>query len=463
MVGGLVQNQQIDFFIHQHAQSQTGLLAAGEVANAFEHILPLEQKRAQPVPRCLGCAVLFIEHGVVEAALGVVKVDDLGQVSPFHSGPELDFSAAVLLPQKTLDKGGFSCAVVAQKGDPLPCLHIQVHIGKKCPVAKGLGYILHFEHHVAGKILFSEGGFHGLFRLWLFGFPDAVHPVLNGHGPAVQGSVVDAPALHPLHSEAQLLELGLFLLILLQLQIKPGLLFVHIEGVVTGIEFRVSVADLNHPLGHLVDEIPVVGDGQHRALKGMDILLQPLHTVQIQMVGGLVQQQNVRLFQQQPGQIHPGLFAAGEAGKRLNPLLLGDAQAIADFIRLHIHVIAAAGLEAVGKIVVLPQLLRRCPGLHLLLQCDHVPLQLKQTGIGRAKHILHGVALREHRNLGNQAKTLVGVDVHLPLVVVQLPGEDAKQGGFAAAVPSENGNALPLLHIKAQPLQQVFPDDKKLC
>ena len=123
MVGRLVQNQQIDLLVHQHAQPQTGLLAAGEVAHLLEYVVPLEQKRAQPVPGCLGGAVLFVEHGVVQAALRVVKVDDLGQIPPFHRGTELNLSGAVLLPQQALDEGGLARAVVAQQGDALAALH----------------------------------------------------------------------------------------------------------------------------------------------------------------------------------------------------------------------------------------------------------------------------------------------------------------------------------------------------
>ena len=103
--------------------------------------------------------------------------------------------------------------------------------------------------------------------------------MLNGHGPAIQGAVIDAPALHPLHGVAQLLELGLLLLVLLQLQVKAGLLFVHVERVVTGIELGVAFGDLNYPVGHLVDEIPVMGNSQNRTFEGVDILFQPLHTV----------------------------------------------------------------------------------------------------------------------------------------------------------------------------------------
>ena len=58
-----------------------------------------------------------------------------------------------------------------------------------------------------------------------------------------------------------------------------------------------TIGDLNDPVGHLIDKVAVVGDGQHRTLEGVDVLFQPLHAVQIQMVGWLVQQQNVRFFQ----------------------------------------------------------------------------------------------------------------------------------------------------------------------
>ena len=65
MVGGFVQNQKVDFFVHQHTQPQAGLLATGEIAHTFEYILTLEQKGAQTVTCHLWSAVFFIEHGVV--------------------------------------------------------------------------------------------------------------------------------------------------------------------------------------------------------------------------------------------------------------------------------------------------------------------------------------------------------------------------------------------------------------
>ena len=105
MVGRFVQNQKIDLLIHQHTQSQTALLTAGKVANLLEHILTLEQKRAQTVTGHLWSAVLFIEHGVIQAPFRMVEMDDLGQISPLNSGAKLDLADAILIAQQAFDKG----------------------------------------------------------------------------------------------------------------------------------------------------------------------------------------------------------------------------------------------------------------------------------------------------------------------------------------------------------------------
>ena len=225
--------------------------------------------------------------------------------------------------------------------------------------------------------------------------------MLDGHGAAVEGAVVDAPALHPLHRVAQLLQLRLFLLVLLHLQIEPRLLFVHVERVVAGVKFRVAVRDLDHPLGDLIDEIAVMGNGKHRPPEILNIPFQPFHTSQVQMVGGLVQKQNVRLFQQKTGEVRPGFFTAGKTVEHLGALLRRDAQAVADLIHVHVHFVAAPGLEAVGQAVVLPQLLRRRAPRHIRFQPLHSGFHLHEAGIGGAQHVLHGVARRELGDLGN--------------------------------------------------------------
>ncbi len=92
-----------------------------------------------------------------------------------------------------------------------------------------------------------------------------------------------------------------------------------------------------------------MGDGQHGALVTVQILLQPFGGPEIQVVGGLVQQEDVGILQNQAGQVDPGLLPAGEGGKKLPPHVLGNLQAIAHLIQLRLGIVAAPRLKSGGE------------------------------------------------------------------------------------------------------------------
>ena len=71
-----------------------------------------------------------------------------------------------------------------------------------------------------------------------------------------------------------------------------------------------------------------MGDQDHAAREGLQVVLQPGHRLRVQMVGGFVQQQHVGLGQQQPRQRHPALLAPrqlvhGPVGRRAAQRLHG--------------------------------------------------------------------------------------------------------------------------------------------
>ena len=123
------------------------------------------------------------------------------------------------------------------------------------------------------------------------------------------------PQMHLLHSAGKLADLGLLLLILLEPLLVAPLRLLHIKAVIAGIKLRFSLVQGNDAVHAAVKEIAVMGDGKHRALEAGHIVLQPLHRVQIQVVRRLVQQEDVRILQDQAAQIDPGLFAAGQSGE----------------------------------------------------------------------------------------------------------------------------------------------------
>ena len=303
---------------------------------------------------------------------------------------------------------------------------------------------------------------HGLLPGGALGFLDPVYAALNAHGPAVQGTVVNAPALHPFHGIGQLGNFRLLLLVLLQLELEPGLLFLHVEGIIAAVVLRLAAPELHDPVNHLVEKIPVMGDGEYRALEFQQVFLQPFHAFHVQMVGGLVQQQNIRLLQQQSRQVYSGLFAAGEHGKVLGTHFLGDTQAVADFVHIHVHVISATGLIAVGESVIFPQ-----HGVgdffgHLLLQLLHFLLDIPELMEGAAEHILHGIALGILGDLGNQPQLFPRRNLYGALVITDFAGKDTEHRGLTGAVFPQQAHALTLLHLKAQSVQQVVAHLKGL-
>ena len=83
-------------------------------------------------------------------------------------------------------------------------------------------------------------------------------------------------------------------------------LLLQVGRVVALVGVRAAAVELEDPLGDVVQEVPVVGDGQDRALVLGQVLFEPLHALGVEVVGRLVEQQQVGLGQQQLAQAPRG-------------------------------------------------------------------------------------------------------------------------------------------------------------
>ena len=75
---------------------------------------------------------------------------------------------------------------------------------------------------------------------------------------------------------------------------------------------------------------------------------------------------------------------------------------------------------------------------------------------GGLEHILHGITRRVDRDLGDEAQPLSGGRHHLPLVPIQLAGEDSEHRGLARAVLAQQAHPLPLIHLEGEAVQYFF-------
>ena len=201
-----------------------------------------------------------------------------------------------------------------------------------------------------------------------------------------------------------------------------------------------------------------MGDGQHRALEPLQIALQPLGGVQVQVVGGLVQQEDVGILQNEPCQVDAGLFPAGQGVKGPGAHIRPDAKAVADFIEPRLGVVAAPQLKGGGELVVPGHHLGGVPLRHFRGQVRQLRLHGAEGGESGVQHIPHGVAPGVDRDLGDQPQTLAGGDGDGPLVRVHLPGHHAENGGLARAVPAQQAHTLPLVDLEGETVQYPFAD-----
>ena len=92
------------------------------------------------------------------------------------------------------------------------------------------------------------------------------------------------------------------------------LLLLQPAGVVALVRDAAAAIELEDPAGHVVQEVAIVGDRHDGALVVAQVLLEPRHRLGVEVVGRLVEQQQVGLAQQQPAQRDAAALAAGQLG-----------------------------------------------------------------------------------------------------------------------------------------------------
>ena len=82
------------------------------------------------------------------------------------------------------------------------------------------------------------------------------------------------------------------------------------------------VGDIADPF----EEIPVVGDDDQGAGPAVQVVLDDGERVDVEVVGGLVEQQHVRLVEQQPQELQPTPLTAGQVGQPGGQLVAGEPE-----------------------------------------------------------------------------------------------------------------------------------------
>ena len=201
-----------------------------------------------------------------------------------------------------------------------------------------------------------------------------------------------------------------------------------------------------------------MGDRDHRARVVVQMLLQPRDALRVEVVGGLVEQQHVRLGQQQPGQRNPALLPTAELG---HVRIAGRrAQGVHRQLQRVVELPAAAGLDDVLQLALLLEQL-----VHLVVRGDLAQLHADLLELlERRRHLGHALldvaldvlALVELGLLGEVPDLDALGRPGLALKLLVRPGHDAQDGALARAVVAEDPDLRPREELQVDPLEDLF-------
>src|SRR5690606_24992650 len=87
--------------------------------------------------------------------------------------------------------------------------------------------------------------------------------------------------------------------VLLALDVEAFGLLLQVGRVVALVADETTTVDLGDPFRDVVEEVPVVGDRDDRALVRLEVLLEPEHALGVEVVRGLVEEQEIGLLQKE--------------------------------------------------------------------------------------------------------------------------------------------------------------------
>ena len=235
---------------------------------------------------------------------------------------------------------------------------------------------------------------------------------------------------------------------------QPGLFLLEPGGVVALPGDALAAVELQDPAGHVVQEIAVVGHGDDRAPVFLEVPLEPGDGLGVEVVGRLVEEQDVGLHEQEPGQGDAAPLAArkhrdGRFGRRAAQGLHGDLEVVVE----------VPGVVLVDLLLE-PGLLGE-QGVHVGLGVAHLVADRVVAGQdvddrldALANGLEDGLGGIELRVLLEEADGIALAEGDLADVALVLPGDDAEQGRLARAVEPEDAD----LGAEVEPERDVLED-----
>ncbi len=203
---------------------------------------------------------------------------------------------------------------------------------------------------------------------------------------------------------------------------------------------------------HLIEEVAVVGDDDHRAFTFVEHVLQPADGVDIEVIGRFIQQQDVRIGKQCLREQHAQLPAGGNGTHRAKMLFGGDAHAMQQLAGARLRRVAVElgklRLQLGSVQVILLAGLRI--GVDRILLAHAVPHLL----VALQHHIQHPLLLVGKLILLEESHAFVGIERDIAGRRLQAARQDFHQRRLARAIRPDQAIAVALPELDRNILKQ---------
>ena len=246
-------------------------------------------------------------------------------------------------------------------------------------------------------------------------------------------------------------DLGLVIHIGVVLLLTQRFFALGVSGIIAPEHHAAAVLKLDDLADGPVEKVAVMGDDQYSAFIIHKVCLEPADTVHIQMVRGLVQNQQVRLLQKKFAQRHTGLLSAGESGHLLVQIHRGKAETFEDAQDFSLVGITVFAFKAVEQICVFRNSHSQGFSLqdfHLLLIFREFLLHVDQILLDREHFFIYGALGGEPLVLGKITVTAVSLKGNGTFISAFLADDDPEKSRLSGAVYADHGSFVPSFKVK---------------
>ncbi len=222
-----------------------------------------------------------------------------------------------------------------------------------------------------------------------------------------------------------------------------------LEGrVAPAIERQLALLDVHDMTDHLVEEVAVMGNQHQRARIALEPGFQPEDGVKVEVVGGFVEQQQIRRAHQRLREVQTHPPAAGEAADRKIHLLVGKAQAGQQLARPRVSGITVSVIEFGMQASQRPAVVG---GFSL----DQRTLNAPQLGIA-VQDVIDRQPIERIDLLAHMCNTPVRRQLAIAFVGGEFAAQQGEQAGFTGAVGAYQPDLLARMQGQLGAFQQTL-------